>query len=475
MRLFHTHGSHGPEATIFMSNLLRTSVPELQPLPATQHAPIPDLSVGAGEFDVVRRVGFLATVVLVFLKVSMLHEAFAIMTGFPPPVMYVVFPPAVLGMAFSGGFQRALHYFPAKLWVAFIAWIALGVPFSFWMGGSAGALMSYCRDNLILLFLVAGTVVTVKEHQKLVNAIALGISGLIGYFLVRGGEGRRMAMGNGGTIGDPNDLAAHLILFMPFLLYVICRSNTAKVYRSAAILVFAAGLYTLLRTGSRGGAVAAAITVAVFLIRGTAHQRIVALIVLPVGLAAALAVLPQQVLQRLTSFGNQENATEEAVQSAEERRYLLKRGIEFTLHNPVFGVGLAQFSSFEGSVSIEEGSRGNWHVTHNTYLQASSEAGIPALCFLLAAIFTTVRLLAGVCRRAKQLGQADQAMLTNFVFVGLIGFCVAITFLNFALHYHLPLMTGFAIATHAVHHRWATEAASRNSGAPSLGGPRGGR
>jgi O-antigen ligase len=192
-----------------------------------------------------------------------------------------------------------------------------------------------------------------------------------------------------------------------------------------------------------------------FLIRGSMRQRLATLLLVPPVFAVVFAVTPAETLRRLTSFSDEGDAREEAVQSAEARRYLLRRGIEFTLHYPVVGVGLGQFANFEGKTAIESGMRGNWHIAHNTYIQASSECGIPALLFLLGAIGGTFRLLAMAYRRARQRGAADNAMLTNFLLIGFTGFSVAIAFLNFALTFHLPLLTGVVVATWAVNERQA--------------------
>jgi O-antigen ligase len=427
---------------------------------AVWHIP-PTAADSLAEHNIVRRLAFFATLAFLFLKVSMLHEITAIVTGILPPVMYVVVPPAVAGLLLSGGLQRAFRFGVTKIWAAYFVWLVLSVPFSYWVGGSAWAVFFYLRDNLIILFLLAGTVVTPKEHRTMIHTITAGISVMIVYFLLNRNTGDRLSMGYGGTIGDPNDLAAHLLLFLPFLLFVICRSDTAKLIRFACAIMMAGGLYTLMRTGSRGGAVAAVVTIGMFLVRGSVRQRLATLVLVPPVLAGLLAIMPAETLRRLTSFSDEGNTTEEAVHSAEARRYLLRRGIEFTRRYPVFGVGVGQFANFEGKTAIESGMRGNWHVAHNTYIQASSESGFPALLLLLAAIAGIFRLLALAYRRARQRGAADTAMLANFVLIGFAGFSVAIAFLNFALTFHLPLLTGVVIVTYAVTERQPAAAVVR--------------
>src|SRR5260221_7103736 len=91
----------------------------------------------------------------------------------------------------------------------------------------------------------------------------------------------------------------------------------------------------------------------------------------------------------------------EAVQSTAERNHLLKASIRFTMEHPIFGVGPGEFSDYEAAVAKTEGKRGTWLVTHNAFTQVSSEVGVPALLFFLAAIVMSFRTFGRVQQAAR--------------------------------------------------------------------------
>ncbi len=133
--------------------------------------------------------------------------------------------------------------------------------------------------------------------------------------------------------------------------------------------------------------------------------------------------------------------------SSESREYLLRKSITYTFEHPIFGVGPRQFASYEGQHNRIVGTHGLWNEAHNSFTQASSECGIPALIFFLAGIVSTYRLLNGVWREARRRPDCGEIRVTAFcAMLGLTAFLAAIAFLNFAYFFYLPAMGGFAIA-----------------------------
>jgi O-antigen ligase len=253
---------------------------------------------------------------------------------------------------------------------------------------------------------------------------------------------------------------------MPIWLYILLRPRTTVVVRLAAIVMVLASTYLILRTASRGGMIALVIGCIVFFVQATSRQRLVAALLIPLCAVGAIALLPRQTLNRLTSFSSTEATdNDEAVQSRNTREYLVRRSLEFTREHPVFGVGVGQFSSYEGHVSTQSGQRGSWHVTHNTYTQVSSECGIPALLFFLGAIFVTFRTLHRTKRRALAAGHQDIATAAKCLIMGFASFCTAVIFLSLAYTLYFPLMTGIALAMQFAADR-ELKARSRDAVAP---------
>jgi O-antigen ligase len=398
------------------------------------------------EQDMSRRMGFLAMLALLFIRASTVHEILFSLTGTPLFLLYIFTPPAIAGVIMSGGIARTMRHRAAVFFMAFCAWILVAIPFSSWFGGSVMTAFYYFRDHVPMLFFIAGTVLTWKECRTALNCLAVSAVLLIPFAIVYGGGERRLAFI--GTIGNANDLAAHVLLLIPFLLIVFFRASSPKIFRLGALAFSVLGILVVFRTGSRGALLAIAAGILVFLFRANNRQRIVAALMVPLALIATLALVPQETLQRLGSIFGGEDAVEEAVQSSESREYVLRKSIEYSIRRPLTGVGPGQFSNYEGREATDAGGRSLWRVTHNAYTQVSSECGIPALLFLLAALGSMFRILGGIARRAHQAGNAEIAMSANLMITGLTMFCVAAIFLSLAFMFYFPTFIGLAIAMH---------------------------
>jgi O-antigen ligase len=407
------------------------------------------ISVSARSLDAdpMRRMAYLAVLCLLFMKVSTINELVHATIGRSLHLLYILGPPAFFGVIVSGGLQRTLRSRTAWLWLAFGVSMAVATPFSYWVGASVKLVFGYFRDDLAMMFLIAGTVVSWKECRNMMRACMMGALVPVLYSVARGGSSRSDQVIQFGTIANANDLAAHLLLFLLFLVFFVLRPQTKMIFRLAAAATAVLQMFLILKTGSRGGLIATGVAILIFVLRAPTRQRIIAILLMPCVVATVLTFLPAEMYNRLFSFSSSaENAVEEALQSTKSREYLLRKSIEFTLDKPVFGVGPGQFSIYEGSVAREAGDRGNWHVTHNAYTQVSSECGIPALLVFLAGIVGTFLTFLRVAKRARAVGHKEIMLAANCLLTGFAAFCVAIIFLSLAYAFYLPAMTGIAIA-----------------------------
>jgi O-antigen ligase len=231
-------------------------------------------------------------------------------------------------------------------------------------------------------------------------------------------------------------------------------------------------MYLILSTASRGAEVALAVAFLFVLWRATPTVRIVTLIAAPVLAVALLAALPQSVLDRLRTFSTSSQqlvaSAAEAAESADSRRYLFNKSVEFTIQNPIFGVGPGQFSSAEGKTSRQAGYHGVWQQPHNIFTQVSSECGIPALLFFLCALGSTFRTLLLVQTQAKRYQLREISRAAFCVLLGMLGFLAAAAFLNLAYMFYLPALGGLAIAMHTA---TQNEIANLGSKAPPASTP----
>jgi O-antigen ligase len=185
-----------------------------------------------------------------------------------------------------------------------------------------------------------------------------------------------------------------------------------------------------------------------FLWRGSAAQKIALLAGAPILLAFVTVMMPQSTWYRVRAFLVADpNIAEEARESSAMRMYLLRTSVAYTFRRPLFGFGPGQFGTYESMNTQLIGTHGYGHDTHNTYTQVSSECGIPAALLYIAGIVSSFRLLGSAFRQSRARQDCQDIRLAAFcIMLGMVGYCVAIAFLNFAYFFYLPAMAGLAIA-----------------------------
>jgi O-antigen ligase len=416
---------------------------------AARTAAQPISSALAAEIDdPMRRMALYFSIGFIFLRFSHLHEMLTYTLGFNTYILYIVGLPAMGLSVLGGAVRRVFSSRLAWMWTGLVLWMALSVPFSFWKGESIALLVKYARTEIPCLFLIGGLCMTWADVRKFLYAIMLaGALNVVFFRQFLTDEGGRMFL-EYGTIANANDLAAHLILIVPFLLLGVLWPKRNIVIRAtlAALIVYA--IYMVLGTGSRGALVALLAAGLYAVAKGPLTVRLAGLLMTPIVAVVLAAFLPTVTKERLLSvFSDQQGMTGEAIESRSKRTYLLMQSLKLTAENPLFGVGMGQFMNYEGFQARESGGRGAWQVSHNSYTQVSSELGLPGMFFFLAAITGTYVVLARNRRQVRGQPGAEEIELTIFcTALSLVGFCVAIFFLTLAYRFYLPTMSGLVIA-----------------------------
>jgi O-antigen ligase len=387
-------------------------------------------------------------------------------TGRNTYVIYLVGSAAILGALTTGGLRRTFQNRAAWYWVAFFVWMVVGIPFSSWKGDSINNLNTYSRVCMPLLLVVGGLASNWKEVRAIFYTIAMaGLANLLtARIFAREDNTGRLTMDAAGTIGNSNDLAAHLIIILPFILFITMDRKRNPLLRFATLPLMGYGVSVILGTGSRGGLVGLGAILLFMILRATPKQRVFTVLAAGIMTVASLALLPGTTLNRLgTLFGAQDVGADE---SRESRSYLFWTSVHYTVEHPIFGVGLAQFANFEGRTSVEEGQRGNWHATHCSWTQVSSECGVPALLFFILGIGSAVLLVYRTLRQARTRGLTEISNACFCYLIAMVGFLVAITFLANAYRFYFPAMIGLAISMSSVARRQmsASRAGDRHAG-----------
>jgi len=207
------------------------------------------------------------------------------------------------------------------------------------------------------------------------------ISGQVAY------EGRYMSDGF-----DPNDLALTLVVSIPLAWYLSTR--TRSIWRAALYYVYiVAVLFAVALTASRGGALAAGISLAVIPFSWKRQNRskkflITALLIFIV--TAGIGYVPESSWARLGSIG-------EEIQGGtmNSRTAIWMAGEKEFREHPFFGVGGGAFSSAVAA-EIPDGS-----VAHNSFLSLMVEYGVAGTLLALTVLVELVRLIYRMQRNEK--------------------------------------------------------------------------
>jgi hypothetical protein len=398
-----------------------------------------------------RRFAFYLVIGMTFIRCSMLHELLKYELHFDTYLLYVISILTILVVVVSGSIQRPFHFRPSYYWFGYALWMTIAILFSIWRGGSLNVVIDYWRTNLVMLFVLGAVISTWEECKVLLRTLAL--SGVAVLFIIREFSqldvNGRMSL-KFGTFANSNDYPGHLLVLLPSLLWVafVTRSVLARI---AALGAFGYGLYVILAGSSRGALIALAIGIVFYLFSASMKERIAALAFAIIIVAIVFSLLPEHSIHRLFSFSETSSPpSSEAAMSSAIRSRLLQDSIWYALKNPVFGLGPGTFSEAEGGTQ-----HGLWYETHNSYTEAASECGLPALFFFLGGIGSSYALFRRIGRelgedvRAKEFVQAAFCMRLTVVL-----FCSVITFLNFAYSFHLPMIAGVSIAMGYARENW---------------------
>lgn len=401
-----------------------------------------------------RVTAFRFALALIFVRFSMIQQIFKYLTGIDSYLLYIVGIPAIFAILATGGLRRCFRFRPAIYWSCYALWMIPTSIFSTWKSGSLELMYGFWRTELIMLLVVGGCVMNWRECRLVILTVAsAAVVNLASIPLFGKSDPHSRESLGFGTVANSNDLAGHLLLVLPFLMWIVLGTKSFFL-RLVVFLLLGYGLYQVLATGSRGALLGVIAALLVFVFSATPKVRLITILVVPVLLILVASILPKADLNRILSFSHDDSsASKEALASSAQREQLLEDSITFTLQHPLLGIGPGQFPVNEGKFRKLPGEGpGLYYGTHNTYTEASSEMGILALVFLLCGIGSTLALLNKIGRHCK--GKSELANLSRAVFcvrIAVVGFSVAIFFLNFAYTFYLPSMGGMAIAL-----AWAT-------------------
>ncbi len=360
---------------------------------------------------------------------------------------------AVLPLVFlvSGQVFRALESTTGKAWLGFVIFATFAIPFGYWPGGSAHEMWGFLSKNLSIFVFVCTFATSYRYCRWIVTTNILGAILLLISCTAFGAyseEGRLVIPGSYFLLNS-NDLALVLLIDLGYFYYLVLRPGIAG--RVLGVTGMAGCLYFLLKTGSRGGFLALGVFVAVLFIFSL-NKFLWAAVAVPV-VALTLVVMPATLLHRLTlivvdpGLAQAQSASDlDAIESQQQRQLLLRTALRYSLARPLTGVGPGQFMNAVWADEHKEGKHPQALGTHNTYLEVSSECGLPALFCYLAVVLTCLRVnYAGLKRLRQRPDRADAARLTYCLLAITAGFAVSIFFHHMTYTMYLPLLSGLTV------------------------------
>jgi O-antigen ligase len=369
--------------------------------------------------------------------------------------------PLILGfltvavVLFQGGIPRAFGSNITRALLAFTLWAIIGLPFSYWRGGSLTTLKETWLKTILVYLAIAGLITTYKRLRTMIYTLGCAfVTATLLVMLFGVGEGERVALPQG-ELANSNQVALAMMLGLPLIWLIATDSTRFKPTR----ILFALATPFMLRVMFRAGSRAAVITLLLIFVLLLLEVSLVNKVKLLVGgclmLLLIMGFLTRDLKARYGTlfsddlvYGDEHTfeVQDSARRSTIGRRNLLLRGAVMTAKHPIFGVGMGNFAPASNE-NVKSGQRGDWGVTHNSYLQISSETGIPGLAFYALAMMLSWYKAKHVRKRAGFGPEwAELARIALGLRVGLLGLLVLMFFGSLAYNFYFPCFAGLVVA-----------------------------
>lgn len=316
--------------------------------------------------------------------------------------------------------------------IAFLAWGGIGMLSAREPSVVFSELLRY-GPNFLLIPIAYTAIRSRRDLSLVLSAIVLGaIVAAVSAVLSPAPTSEIVEEGSRatGTIGDPNELAAVLLVGLALGAGIALAKDRRPPMRLAgavAVPLCAIGIFVSL---SRGGLIAlAALLLAGTFFAGRWRLAITALLVAVAvgGVLYFTEIAPLPARERITASNGGSGRTD-----------LWTVGRRMVAAHPVTGVGLGNFPIVSADYVLQPGATRYAQlifstapkVTHNTYLQLAAESGIPGALLFILVLAGCLRCALAAARSWSRRGQANMEALARAVFLGLVGTLVADFFIS---------------------------------------------
>jgi O-antigen ligase len=403
--------------------------------------------LGPGALAAALAIGLLAAVEPIVAVGVVLGVAFAFVVFADLAAGFAGLLLAVAWLARFSASQRERDFFTEYAWltwsmIAFLAWAALSLLWATYTGAGISAISRYV-PNMLLLPIACMAIRTRRDLLLVLSAIVIGAVIAAAFGILQPPSPTGIAEGAEratGTIGDPNELAAALLLGLGLgagLALSRGRSLALRLGGLMAIPICATGIFLSL---SRGGLIALGVLLVAGPVLGGRWRGIMT------GFLVLVATAGVLYFTQVASLPARERVT--TADGGSGRSDLWKVGLRMVKAHPVEGVGVGNFQLVAADYVLQPGVLVRAEVifssapkiTHNTYLEVMDEMGIPGFLLFMVIVVGCVGCALQAARIWSGRGDVGMEALARSVLLTLVGMLVADFFISQSYHKLLWIM-----------------------------------
>ncbi len=315
--------------------------------------------------------------------------------------------------------------------LAFVGWSAISVA---WSESSSTALTSVMRYalNACLLPIAFTAIRNRRDAMRILGAIVVGASVAAVSAIVAPPPPESAIYGRAaGTVGDPNELAAALLVGLAIATAFLVNRHIRTPVRAMCGIAAALCLTGILVSLSRGGLVGTACALLIAIVVGGRWRgRVLAL-------GGALALLAVGYFAFVASLPAKERVLDVSAQGGTGRLDLWTVGLRMIEAHPVQGIGTGQFPISSVHYLLRPGLIQNGafilstpKVAHNTYLNVVAELGVVGGVLFIAMIIFSVGCAVVAIRRLTSAKDECMEILARGFVVAVGGYLATLMFLS---------------------------------------------
>jgi O-antigen ligase len=315
----------------------------------------------------------------------------------------------------------------------------LSVPFGVWPRQSAEYLLNSCLKNFLFGYIIARTLVTTNQINKIVFVLIVTSMLLSVVALSNRASISRISAGQ---FYDPNDLAFTLICVLPFVVFGFFEEKGIKKF--FLLLSGSLILTSIIFTRSRGGFIGLLVVGGLILFKTFKKSKLLTGLVLLGSIAVFTFLTPPDYWERMETIV--EPGDDYNISSPSGRIEVWKRGFKLITEKPFTGTGIGNFSIAEG-LSREDtgGQKTPWVTAHNSFIQIGGELGVGGLILFVLFIYYLFKKIRSFTSKDPQI-----KIFKDSLEVSLIGYFTGGFFLSQAYGMVLYLIAGMTIALNCI-------------------------